>query len=230
MSSEVGKRARGCKVAVVTFPGTNCDHDLEHVAGDLFGCAVEKVWHRGTTLNGPDIVFLPGGFAYGDYLRTGALAALSPIMGAVKEFAANGGVVVGICNGFQILCEAQLLPGALLPNAHGSFAARWVEISVNTGAASLSAISDGTVIRCPVAHGEGNYFADAATLDDLARNRQIVFRYRSGGNPNGSARDIAGISNRPGNVIGLMPHPERACEAVQGSDSGRVLFEALLRR
>lgn len=217
------------KVTIVSFPGTNCDHDLEHVSGKLFGCPVNTVWHRSTSLENPDIVFLPGGFAYGDYLRTGALAALSPIMSAVKEFAANGGTVIGICNGFQILCEARLLPGALLPNAGGTFCSRWVNMTVAGTSAFTGGIPTGTPISCPIAHGEGNYFAEESVLNDLESHGQITFRYQAGDNPNGSLRDIAGISNRSGNVVGLMPHPERACESVLGSASGRVLFDSLLR-
>lgn len=211
-------------VTIVSFPGTNCDHDLEHVAGTLFGCPVKTVWHRSTSLENPDIVFLPGGFAFGDYLRTGALAALSPIMSAVKEFAANGGTVIGICNGFQILCEAQLLPGALLPNAHGTFCSRWVAMEVTGKSAFTKQVTSGTVVSCPIAHGEGNYFAEESVLNELELNGQVTFRYKAGENPNGSARDIAGISNKAGNVVGLMPHPERACEFVLGGDSGLTLF------
>ncbi len=214
-------------VTIVSFPGTNCDHDLEHVAGKLFSCPVKTVWHRSTSLENPDIVFLPGGFAYGDYLRTGALAALSPIMSAVKEFAANGGTVIGICNGFQILCEAQLLSGALLPNAHGTFASRWVSMEVTGKSAFTKQVAAGTLVSCPIAHGEGNYFAEENVLNELERNGQITFKYKAGENPNGSARDIAGISNKAGNVVGLMPHPERACESVLGGDSGLKLFDGV---
>ena len=216
------------KVTIISFPGTNCDHDLEHVSGNLFGCPVKTVWHRATSLENPDIVFLPGGFAYGDYLRTGALAALSPIMNAVKEFAANGGTVIGICNGFQILCESKLLPGALLPNAQGTFCSEWVTMEVQGESAFSRGVARGTVVRCPVAHGEGNYFAENSVLDYMEANGQVIFKYAAGENPNGSARDIAGISNKAGNVVGLMPHPERACEALLGGESGRSLFTGLL--
>jgi len=216
------------KVTVVSFPGTNCDHDVEHVAANLFGCPVKTVWHRDLSLEDADVVFLPGGFAYGDYLRTGALAALSPIMSAVKEFAANGGTVIGICNGFQILCEAQILPGALLPNSHGTFCSRWLTMEVAGASVATQGLAPGTHISCPVAHGEGNYFAEEQVLNELQANDQITFRYTSGDNPNGSARDIAGICNKARNVVGFMPHPERACELLLGSDSGRQIFANLL--
>ncbi len=227
------------RVGVVVFPGTNCDQDVEHVYGSLLKAETVRVWHRDTSLAELDVVVLPGGFSYGDYLRTGALANLSPVMTAVKEFAARGGKVLGICNGFQILCESGLLPGVLLENVGRRFLSRFVNIQVVGGSRSFftQGLSSRAVITCPIAHFQGNYFADSSTLADLEANGQVVFRYcDSAGNRkdsdlevnvNGSANSIAGVSNKQGNVVGLMPHPERAVEALTGfigADSGLAPF------
>ncbi len=219
------------KVAVVTFPGTNCDQDVEHTYRGLLRREVVRVWHRDTDLQGADLVVLPGGFSYGDYLRTGALAKLSPVMDAVRSHAEGGGKVLGICNGFQILCEAGLLPGVLLENVGRRFLSRFVHIRVeSTGSFFTREMTAGDIVTCPIAHFQGNYFAEPEVLDDLERRGQVVFRYcNSGGevkpedpssNVNGSCRAIAGISNRAGNIVGLMPHPERAVEALTGGPGG----------
>lgn len=211
------------KVAVVRFPGSNCDADAWHAARDA-GHAVTYVWHRSTDLEGADVVVLPGGFSYGDYLRAGAIARFSPVMKAVAAHAEAGRPVLGICNGFQILCEAGLLPGALARNAGLSFVCRWVTIRVeSTDTPFTASYLAGDRIRAPVAHGEGRFVADEATLDRLERERRVVFRYL-GGNPNGALRDIAGITNEGRNVVGLMPHPERAVHALLGSTDGAAVF------
>jgi phosphoribosylformylglycinamidine synthase I len=211
------------KVAVVRFPGSNCDADAWHAARDA-GHAVDYVWHRSTDLGGADLVVLPGGFAYGDYLRAGAIARFSPVMRAVEAHARAGGLVLGICNGFQVLCEAGILPGALARNAALSFVCRWVPVRVEaTDTVFTARYRRGEVLRVPVAHGEGRYVADAATLDRLEREGRVVFRY-AGDNPNGAERDIAGITNEGRNVVGMMPHPERAAEALLGSADGAPLF------
>ena len=226
------------KVSVLVFPGTNCDHDVEHLFGNLLGAKVTPIWHRSSDIESPDLVVVPGGFSYGDYLRTGALAKLSPVMKAVKKYADAGGKVLGVCNGFQILCETGLLPGALLQNRSQRFAAKFVHIKVESQNNFLTNDTEkGSIITCPVAHFEGNYFADDATITALEKNSQIAFRYcdRSGvvdaantqSNFNGSLNAIAGIQNSEGNVVGLMPHPERAAEKLVGSvggDSGMALF------
>ena len=211
------------KVAVVRFPGSNCDSDAWHAARDR-GHEVEYVWHRSTDLRGADVVVLPGGFAYGDYLRAGAIARFSPVMKAVAAHADAGRPVFGICNGFQILCEARLLPGALARNSGLAFVCRWVTIRVEaTDSLFTAPYRVGDLIRAPVAHSAGRYVADDATLDRLEREGRVVFRY-VGGNPNGSLRDIAGISNEGRNVVGLMPHPERASETLLGSADGAAMF------
>lgn len=231
------------RVTVVVFPGSNCDHDVEHLYGRLLGAKVASVWHRDHDLLNPDLVLLPGGFAFGDYLRTGALAKISPIMGEVSRFAARGGPVVGICNGFQILCEAGLLPGVLLQNIDRRFLSRFVQIRVESTRSVLTRdLPAGRVVTCPIAHMEGNYFADRETLRRLEGEGQVVFRYCDAAgavepecratNPNGALNAIAGIMNEAGNVVGLMPHPERASERLiggLGGESGRCLFEATLR-
>ncbi len=228
------------KVAVVVFPGTNCDQDVLRVYGDLLGAEAYPVWHRDTDLGGADLVVLPGGFSYGDYLRTGALAKLSPVMGSVKTFADRGGRVLGICNGFQVLCEAGLLPGALLENVGRRFLSRFVHIAVDsTRSFFTQGLAPRQVITCPIAHFQGNYFADPETLKALEDNGQIVFRYSTANgevrpddlevNVNGSCLAIAGVSNREGNVVGLMPHPERAVERLigyVGGESGLEPFRA----
>jgi phosphoribosylformylglycinamidine synthase I len=211
------------KVAVVRFPGSNCDADAWHAARDA-GHAVDYVWHRSTDLGGADLVVLPGGFAYGDYLRAGAIARFSPVMRAVEAHARAGGLVLGICNGFQVLCEAGILPGALARNAGLSFVCRAVPVRVEATDTPFTArYRRGAVLRLPVAHGEGRYVADAATLDRLEGEGRVVFRY-DGDNPNGAERDIAGITNQGRNVVGMMPHPERAAEALLGSADGAPLF------
>jgi phosphoribosylformylglycinamidine synthase I len=219
------------RVAVVVFPGTNCDHDALHVLGTQLKAEAHPVWHRDEDLQNPDLVVLPGGFSFGDYLRTGALAKLSPAMTAVRKHAEGGGKVLGICNGFQILCEAGLLPGALLENVGRQFLSRFVHIRVSSNKSFFTnGLSEGSVITCPIAHFQGNYFADSATLSELEKQGQVVFRYCSGdgevdpanraSNVNGSLNAIAGICNREGNVVGLMPHPERATEKLIGAIGG----------
>ena len=219
------------KVAVVVFPGTNCDQDMLHTYGSLLKQQAFPVWHRDTDLQDADLVVLPGGFSYGDYLRTGALAKLSPVMESVKAHAEAGGKVLGICNGFQILCESGLLPGVLLENVGRRFLSRFVHMRVDsTTSFFTSGMTAGDVVTCPIAHFQGNYFAEPAVLDDLEKRGQVVFRYcgEKGAvrpddievNVNGSCRAIAGISNRSGNVVGLMPHPERAVEKLVGFVGG----------
>jgi phosphoribosylformylglycinamidine synthase len=216
------------KSAVIVFPGSNCDRDLAVAIRAITGSAPAMVWHRETELpDGVGLIAVPGGFSYGDYLRSGAMAARSPIMRAIVEQAARGVPVLGICNGFQILTEAGLLPGALMRNAGLSFVCRDVALTVENSQSTFTSRYDaGETIRLPVAHHDGNYFADAATLDRLEAEGRVAFRY---GEPvNGSARDIAGIVNEAGNVLGMMPHPERLIEDAQGGTDGRRLFEGLL--
>jgi phosphoribosylformylglycinamidine synthase len=215
------------KFGVVVFPGSNCDHDTYHVISKVIGQPVDFIWHRQNSLGDCDAVILPGGFSYGDYLRTGAIARFSPVMGAVKEFAARGGLVMGICNGFQILCEAGLLPGALMRNSNLKFICEHVNMRVEAVDTPFTVrCQRGQILSVPIAHGDGNYHCDAATLAELQRDNRIVFRY-SDGSPNGSLDDIAGICNRERNVLGLMPHPERASEPILGSSDGRVIFYSL---
>jgi phosphoribosylformylglycinamidine synthase len=224
------------KFAVVVFPGSNCDHDAYHAAKHVLGHDTEFVWHKETNLKGADVVILPGGFSYGDYLRTGAIAQFSPVMQAVKTFADQGGPVLGICNGFQVLCEAQLLPGALLRNRDLKFHCEHVYVRVEqTNTPFTLRATPGQVLSLPIAHGEGNYFADAATVATLESSGRVIFRYcdASGqttdeANPNGSLNGIAGICNEARNVVGLMPHPERACESPLGSRDGLILFESVV--
>jgi phosphoribosylformylglycinamidine synthase subunit PurQ / glutaminase len=219
------------KVGIVVFPGSNCDHDAwyainRNVPGSLHSEA-EFIWHDSADLSKVDAVLLPGGFSYGDYLRCGAIARFSPIMNAVKKFAANGGLVIGICNGFQILVEAGLLPGALLRNQDLKFVCREVTLRTETADSPFTAkLRKGQLLHMPVAHGEGRYFADEHTLDTLEAEDRIAFRYLD--NPNGSMRDIAGILSRERNVMGMMPHPERACDSLMGSAEGLGIFESLL--
>lgn len=221
---------------VVVFPGTNCEYDTEHVLRNVLGQQVELVWHQETDLSRFDALVLPGGFAHGDYLRSGAVARFSPVMEAVSRFAEAGKPVLGICNGFQVLLEAGLLPGAMLRNAGQQFMSRWVHTRVeNPASPFLVGCAAGEVLRMPVAHGEGNYFAEPETLAELNANGQVLLRYCLPDGtpydcgPNGSRESIAGISNVRGNVMGLMPHPERAAEALLGSADGRKLFEGILR-
>jgi len=223
------------KFGIVVFPGSNCDHDAYHAAKHVLGQEAEFVWHKETDLRGADVVVLPGGFAHGDYLRTGAIARFSPVMEAVAAFAAAGGPVIGICNGFQVLLEAGLLPGAMLRNTN-MYRCEHVHIRVEqTDTPFTSLCRVGQVLKIPIAHGEGNYYADSDTLDRLERSRQVVFRYVTPGgevtpesNPNGSLRNIAGICNDGRNVVGLMPHPERACDPALGSADGKVILESVV--
>jgi phosphoribosylformylglycinamidine synthase len=225
------------KFAIVVFPGSNCDHDAHYAASDVLGQQAAYVWHKETSLGAADAVILPGGFAHGDYLRTGAIARFSPIMAAVRTFADSGGPVLGICNGFQVLLEAGLLPGAMLRNRSVKFQCEHVSIRVEqTDTPFTVACRPGQVLRMPIAHGEGNYYAEPDVVTQLERNRQVVFRYTTtdgiptgDANPNGSVGNIAGLCNERRNVVGLMPHPERACEAVLGSADGRLLFESVMR-
>lgn len=225
------------KFAVIIFPGSNGDHDAYYAARHVLGAEAELVWHKETSLGGADAVILPGGFAHGDYLRTGAIARFSPVMTAVKRFAAAGGPVIGFCNGFQVLLEAGLLPGAMLRNASLQFQCEHVHVRVEqTDTPFTLACQAGQVLRIPIAHGEGNYYAEPDVLERLERHRQVVFRYAAASgvatpeaNPNGSVRNIAGLCNDTRNVVGLMPHPERACEVAVGSADGLVLFESVLK-
>jgi phosphoribosylformylglycinamidine synthase subunit PurQ / glutaminase len=217
------------RLAVVVFPGSNCDRDALHAAR-LAGAEAELVWHEDHELHGADVVVLPGGFAYGDYLRAGVIARFSPVMGAVREHAARGGIVLGICNGFQVLAEAGLLPGALLRNTSLRFEHRWVRLAVERRDTPFTtSVPEGATLRLPVAHGEGCYFLPDAELDALEGRGGVVFRYVAPeGNPNGSERDIAGVIDERGTVCGLMPHPERASEPLLGSADGMLLFRSLL--
>ena len=215
-------------VGIVTFPGSNCDHDVYHVVKHALGAGAAYVWHKDRLPAGLDAVIVPGGFSYGDYLRCGALARFSPVMEDVAAFARSGGPVLGICNGFQILCEAGLLPGVLMRNASLKFVCKDVTLRVEGRETPVTHGLGGQTLTMPIAHAEGNYFADAETLDRLEGDGRVVFRY-VGGAPNGAARDIAGVSGGPRrNVVGLMPHPERASEPILGREDGRRLFEALL--
>ncbi len=224
-------------VGIVVFPGSNCDRDAFYAVETTDGMTARYLWHKDTTLPSQlDAVILPGGFSYGDYLRSGAIARFSPIMRAVVEFARRGGLVLGICNGFQILTEAQLLPGALLRNAQQRFLCRQVFIRVeNNQTPFTTAYEHGQVLAIPIAHGEGRYYAHPEVLNELEANGQIVFRYcdatgviNDASNPNGSLMNIAGITNRERNVLGLMPHPERACDAILGSTDGRGIFQSMV--
>lgn len=223
------------KFGVVVFPGSNCDHDAYHVISKHVGQPVDFIWHQETDLAGFDAVIIPGGFSYGDYLRAGALARFSPVMRSVKEFAAAGKFVFGICNGFQILCEAGLLPGVLMRNRGLHFICRHVDLRVeNSNTPFTNLVDSEKVLSIPVAHAEGNYTCDDATFNELEENGQIVFRYctpegevTDDANPNGARSNIAGICNRERNVLGMMPHPERACEELLGSNDGRDIFRSL---
>ena len=225
------------KFSVVVFPGSNSDYDAFYAASRVVGEEAELVWHKDTDLKGADAVILPGGFAHGDYLRTGAIARFSPIMSAVKAFADRGGPVLGICNGFQVLLEAGLLPGAMVRNDRIKFVSQIVPVRVEqTDTPFTAACASQQILRLPIAHGEGNYYAPPDVLNELETNRQVVFRYSSPEgivsgdfNPNGSLNSIAGICNRQRNVVGLMPHPERASEAMLGSADGRVVLESAVK-
>jgi len=223
------------KIGVVTFPGSNCDYDCYKASQELLGAETVFLWHREHDLQGVDAVFLPGGFSYGDYLRAGAIARFSPIMREVAELARQGGPVVGICNGFQILCEAHLLPGALIRNRSLKFVSRAVHLRVERAAAPFtSGYREGQVLHVPIAHGEGCYVADPHVLEELEGNGRVLFRYSDAegkvtpeANPNGSVNNIAGIVSAAGNVLGMMPHPERAVDPLLGSDDGAALFRSL---
>jgi phosphoribosylformylglycinamidine synthase I len=224
------------KFGVVVFPGSNCDHDAFYAVSKILRKPVEFIWHQSQDLANCDTIILPGGFSYGDYLRTGAIARFSPVMKSVEKFANSGGMVLGICNGFQILCEAGLLPGAMKRNSGLRFICRHVHIRVEqTDTPFTCAAQRGQILKIPIAHSDGSYTADEATLAELEKNRQIVFRYTTpdgsddtAGNPNGSMRNIAGVCNRERNVAGLMPHPERAVESALDSADGLVIFESMV--
>jgi len=222
------------KFGIVVFPGSNCDHDAYHAAKHVLGQEAEFIWHKDADLKGADVVVLPGGFSYGDYLRTGAIARFSPIMNAVRAFADRGGPVLGICNGFQILLEAGLIPGAMLRNRSVKFQCEQVHLRVEQVDTPFTcACRPGQILQMPIAHGEGNYFAPPDVIARLEANRQVVFRYTNAAgevtdeaNPNGSMAAVAGLCNEGRNVVGLMPHPERACESALGSADGLRLFES----
>lgn len=221
---------------VIVFPGSNCDHDAYHVAKHVCEQDARFIWHKETHLGDVDVVIVPGGFSYGDYLRAGAIARFSPIMQDVIRFANDGGMVLGVCNGFQVLCESGLLPGALARNASLRFACKSVLLRTeNANTPFTNQLSQGQLVEIPVAHGEGNYYASDAILDELEAENRIVFRYSdadgnltAAANPNGSARNIAGIINKGGNVLGMMPHPERCAEPIVGSGDGRYIFDSLI--
>jgi len=226
------------KFGIVTFPGSNCDYDAYHTVTEVLGEEATYLWHKDHDLRGSDVIILPGGFSYGDYLRVGAIARFSPIMQEVAAHAKAGGPVIGICNGFQIACEAGLLPGALLRNAHLQFVSAEVRIRVeNPDTIFTNLYEKGEVLRIPVAHGDGRYVAPPDVLDEIEGDGRVVFRYADAtgkitaeANPNGSERNIAGIINETGNVLGMMPHPERAVDALLGSADGLPLFESILQR
>jgi phosphoribosylformylglycinamidine synthase subunit PurQ / glutaminase len=225
------------KFGVLVFPGSNCDHDTYNVVGGVMGQPVTYLWHESTDLEGCDAVLVPGGFAYGDYLRTGAIARFAPIMQSVRKFADAGGLVMGICNGFQILCEAGMLPGALMRNAGLRYICKQVNLRAETcNSPFTEGLSQGQVLRMPIGHMEGNYFCDAATLDTLRREGRIAFRYatptgdvNAEANPNGSLDNIAGVLSEGRNVLGMMPHPDRSSEALLGSEDGLLLFQSIAR-
>jgi phosphoribosylformylglycinamidine synthase len=225
------------KFGVLVFPGSNCDHDTYNAIGGVMGQPVTYLWHESHSLEGCDAILVPGGFAYGDYLRTGAIARFAPIMQAVRRFAGAGGVVMGICNGFQILCEAGLLPGALMRNAGQRYICRQLHLRVETNNSPFTdGLARGQVLRMPIGHMEGNYFCDGATLETLKREDRIAFRYATAAgeitaeaNPNGSLENIAGVLSEGRNVLGMMPHPDRSSEALLGSADGLELFQAMAR-
>jgi phosphoribosylformylglycinamidine synthase len=220
------------KFGVVVFPGSNCDHDTYHVISKVIGQPVDFIWHKEEEIENYDAIILPGGFSYGDYLRTGAIARFSPVMRAVVDFARDGGIVLGICNGFQILCEAGLLPGALLRNRNLKFICEHVNVRVEeVDTPFTSECEKGSVLSLPIAHGEGNYFCDPQMLAELERDQRVILRYSNAqgvvddeSNPNGSLNGIAAICNADRNVVGMMPHPERASETLLGSNDGRAIF------
>lgn len=222
------------KTGVVVFPGSNCDEDIVYVLQNILRREVVKLWHKEQDLQGCDLIILPGGFSYGDYLRSGAIARFSPIMKEVMAFASKGGIVFGICNGFQILCEAGLLPGALMHNVHHQFICKNVFIRTeNTDSIMTAGIEKGKVLKIPIAHGEGNFYADDETMNMLDDNGQILFRYcdeqgnlTSQSNPNGTKNHVAGICNKAKNIFGMMPHPERAVDPILGNTDGRIILES----
>lgn len=224
------------KFGIIVFPGTWSDHDCYYALHDMLGQEAGYIWHKETGLTDYDCIVLPGGFSYGDYLRVGAIARFSPIMTAVEQFAHDGGLVIGICNGFQILCEAGLLPGVLLASVHLQYRCQWVNLKVEGNySAFTSRCAEGQVLKIPISHYEGNYYADETTLEEIESNGQVVFRYSTpsgkitdGANPNGSLHNIAGIVNKEGNVLGMMPHPERACEMLLGSKDGNLIWESII--
>jgi phosphoribosylformylglycinamidine synthase subunit PurQ / glutaminase len=224
------------KFGVVIFPGSNCDHDCYYAIESVIGKPVEFIWHQETSVQGFDAVILPGGFSYGDYLRTGALAKFSPVMAAVGDFAGKGGAVIGICNGFQILCEAGLLPGALLRNVGMKYVCKFLHLRTETTKTPFTnALSKGQLLHIPIGHGDGNYFAAPETLKQIEEKDQVVFRYAAAdgqitqeANPNGSLNNIAGIVNDTRNVLGMMPHPDRSSEQILGSADGKLIFESMV--
>ena len=237
MPYAMGRKLVGImKIGVVVFPGSNCDHDCQYILKDVLGQYVEMIWHKETLLAGLDAIVLPGGFSYGDYLRTGAIARFSPVMGAVKAFANKGGLVIGICNGFQILLEAGLLPGVMLRNTSLNFICKDVYVKVENAATRFTnQCESGQVLKIPIAHADGNYYTDPVTLGGIKANAQVIFRYCAAdgkvtpdANPNGSLDNIAGIMNADGNVLGMMPHPERSAEAILGNEDGRLIFQSML--
>jgi phosphoribosylformylglycinamidine synthase len=214
------------RVGIVVFPGSNCEQDCDRALRSM-GCDTEYVWHEETELPQLDIAVLPGGFAHGDYLRTGAIARFSPVMSAIRDFASAGGLVVGICNGFQILCEAGLLPGALRKNGGLKFLCRWTDLRVENSETPFTSLSEaGQILRIPINHFEGNWFCDQETLESLRAGGRILLRYVN--NPNGSLDDVAGIVNEDFTIFGLMPHPERSCDALLGSVDGRMIFGSMI--
>lgn len=229
------------KFGVVVFPGSNCDKDMLHVLGNVMGAQVREIFHKETSIDDfseKDCIVLPGGFSYGDYLRTGAIARFSPVMSAIIEFANAGGKVLGICNGFQVLCESHLLPGALLRNNNMQYICKNVHLKVETNNTQFTALTQkGSVLAIPIAHGEGRFYCDEKTLQELYANDQVLFKYcdatgnyTEAANPNGSIDNIAGITNKTRNVFGMMPHPERASELAMNNTDGRILFESLLAK
>lgn len=226
------------RFGVLVFPGTWSDMDFHHVLGNVLGQEVEYVWHKNTDLSRYDCVILPGGFSYGDYLRVGAIARFSPVIGALERFAADGGLVFGSCNGFQILCEAGLLPGVLLRSTHLQYRCQWIHLRAeNITSPFMAGCQKGQVLHVPISHYDGCYYADQATLAELEVNGQVAVRYATSSgeitpeaNPNGSLNNIAGITNKQGNVLGMMPHPERCCEKILGGIDGRIFFDSILSK
>jgi phosphoribosylformylglycinamidine synthase I len=224
------------KFGVIVFPGTWSDQDCYYAVADVLGQTAAYIWHRETDLSGYDCIILPGGFSYGDYLRAGAIARFSPVMTEVERFASRGGFVIGICNGFQVLCESGLLPGCLMTNSHLQYRCQWTSVKVENASLPFTSLChQGQVLRIPVSHYDGNYYADEATLKELESDNRVVFRYctpegeiTEEANPNGSIRNIAGITNREGNVLGMMPHPERACEELIGGTDGNLIFQSIV--